>query len=375
MANDFPTTLALGRAFCNRREELKRLTTNLKRINPTLIMSPRRYGKTSLAINSFQYLKWPYTHIDFYTDLTEDGIERAILNGIGYLLGQLETVPKRLLHLASDFFGKMQINVVFEKAGFKLDFSRKQRSSPQIILEALEKLHDLAEKKKKKVILFLDEFQVLAEVMQNYSIEGAIRHAVQKSQYVAYVFSGSNRHLISSMFYDKNRPFYKSCDVIKLERISQQDYEPYIQRSAKKRWGKTLNISVLEKIFLLTEYHPYYVNKLCSLLWLIDEVPKESDVLKQWKQYALENKSLIEREIELISLNQRKLLIAIAKNEPTKEIFGKQFSVQIDISSGSLSRTLDGLMEKDYIHIDEHRFYRVLDPLIRFILSGAWNLE
>ncbi len=373
MINDFPTTLALGRAFCNRREELKRLSANLERASPTLIMSPRRYGKTSLAINAFQRLKWPYTHVDFYTDLTEEGIERAILNGVGYLLGQLETAPKRLLHLASEFFGNMQISVVFEKAGFKLDFSRKKRQSQQNILEALEKLHALAEKKKKKVILFLDEFQVLCEIIKNYSIEGAIRHAVQKSRYVAYVFSGSNRHLISSMFYDKNRPFYKSCDTIRLERISKKDYEPYIQKSAKKRWGKVLDGAVLKSIFLLTEFHPYYVNKLCSLLWLMGEAPTEEDVLNQWQQYALENKSLIEREIELISLNQRKLLIAVAKNEPTKEIFGKLFSTQIDISPGSLSRTLEGLMQKDYVYVDEHGFYRVLDPLISFVLRGVWN--
>ena len=324
-----------------------------------------------MAINAFQRLKWPYTHVDFYTDLTEEGIERAILNGVGYLLGQLETTPKRLLHLASDFFGKMQISIVFEKAGFKLDFSHKKSHHSQNILTALEKLHELAEKKKKKVILFLDEFQVLCEVMKDYSIEGAIRHAVQQSRYVAYVFSGSNRHLIGSMFHDKSRPFYKSCDTLRLERISRKNYETYIQKSAIKRWGKNLELSALERIFLLTEFHPYYVNKLCSLLWLLSNViPTEEYVSKQWIQYALENKSLIEREIELISLNQRKLLITIARNEPTKEIFGKLFSTQIDISPGSLSRTLEGLIQKDYVYVDEGGFYRIIDPLIRFILSG-----
>jgi AAA+ ATPase superfamily predicted ATPase len=52
--NYFPTHLALGHAFCNRKQELKQLRYNIEGINPVLIMSPRRYGKTSLALNTLE---------------------------------------------------------------------------------------------------------------------------------------------------------------------------------------------------------------------------------------------------------------------------------------------------------------------------------
>ena len=55
--NYFPTYLAFGKAFCNRKEETARLIYNIEQQVPTLIMSPRRYGKTSLALNTFKNLK------------------------------------------------------------------------------------------------------------------------------------------------------------------------------------------------------------------------------------------------------------------------------------------------------------------------------
>jgi AAA+ ATPase superfamily predicted ATPase len=89
--NLFPTYLALGDAFCNRKIELKRLMANIQGTNPTLLMLPRRYGKTSLAIKAFEQLGFPYAHMDLYKALAEEEIERVILNEIGQLLAQLET--------------------------------------------------------------------------------------------------------------------------------------------------------------------------------------------------------------------------------------------------------------------------------------------
>lgn len=368
--NYFPTYLALGSAFCNRHEELNRLTMNIKNNNPSLLISPRRYGKTSLALNALEGLKWPYAYMDFYKELSEEEIEKAILGGIGKLLGQLEPISKRLMALASDFFASMQVRVVLEKPGITLDFSRRKRKAADTILEALEKLQQYALKKEKRTILFMDEFQVLGEVTQNYSIEAAIREAVQKSSHVAYVFSGSNRHLMNEMFYDKKRPFYKLCDLITLDRISEKDYEGYIQKAALETWNKKLSEDVLATIFQFTERHSYYVNKLCSLLWLGD-YPNKNTVSEHWEQYSLENKSMIEREIELLSFNQRKLLIFLAEEEEEKELFSKSFAAQLNMSLSSIARALAGLNEKDYLYKNKEGYYRIMDPLVKTILTDS----
>ena len=72
----FPTYLATGNAFCNREEELKRIVYDLKNGIPVLLMSPRRYGKKSLAIKAFEQLKYPYVNIDLYKAFSESDIAR-----------------------------------------------------------------------------------------------------------------------------------------------------------------------------------------------------------------------------------------------------------------------------------------------------------
>lgn len=365
--NYFPTHLALGRAFCNRKEELNRVLENLKGNNPILLMATRRYGKTSLAIKALEQLKLPYVHLDLYKELSEKDIEKAILNGVGRLLGKLEKRPKQLLMLASEFFSNMSIKVGFEKAGISLDFSKKASSPATNILSGLEKLHELAEKIGKHVVFFIDEFQVVGEVTKTHAIEAAIREAAQKSTHIAYAFSGSNRHLLEQMFCDKKRPFYKLCDIIMLPRISENHYTDYIQTAAHEKWQKNIGDEALAKIFELSERHPYYLNKLCALLWM-KNCPNEKDVIECWQSLVMESKSIVERELSILSINQRKLMIIIAQSGAVSEPLSKAFSIENDLSTSSIAASLASLVEKDYVYKNKDAQYLLVDPLIHHVL-------
>lgn len=366
--NYFPTYLALGDAFCNRKDELKRVIYDLNGNTPILLISPRRYGKTSLALNAFEKIQWPYSHVDLYKALSEEDIERFILNGIGQLLGKLESTPSKLLRLASDLFSDMHVKVILKTTGVQLEFNKNKSSPTDIILGSLEKLHLLAKKKNKRVILFLDEFQVVGEVTKNHAIEAAIREAAQKSTHVAYVFSGSNRHLMEQMFFDKKKPLYKICDHIKLERISHIEYAKHIQFASEKKWRHKLDDKALETIFSLSELHPYYVNKLCSLLFQLDNPPTEIKVIATWKQFVLENKSSIERELELLSINQRKILIYLAAHDKLETLYGKKILQTINVTPSSIQRAILPLVQKDYVSHDSNNGYSILDPLMKAIL-------
>ena len=365
--NYFPTHLALGRAFCNRKEELNRVLQNLKGNNPLLLMAARRYGKTSLAVKALEQLKLPYVHLDLYKELTENDIEKAILSGVGKLLGKLEKRPKQLLMLASDFFSHLSIKVGFEKTGISLDFSKKPSDPAHSILSALEKLHSVAEKMGKRAIFFIDEFQVVGEITKKHAIEAAIREAVQKSTYIAYAFSGSNRHLLEQIFCDKKRPFYKLCDIILLNRISEEHYINYIQVAAQEKWKKNISQDVLNIIFKFSERHPYYLNKLCGLLWM-NGCPSKQDVIACWRNIVLENKSVVERELSFLAINQRKLMIIIAQLGVVSEPLSKDFSMGNALSTSSIAASLNVLIEKDYVYKNNKSEYMLVDPLIRHVL-------
>ena len=368
--NYFPMSLATGKAFCNRKEELSRINYNLEGKIPTLLVSPRRYGKTSLALRALEKIKWPSAHVDLYKALSEDDIARFVLNGVGSILGQIEGTPKKLMKIAAEFFAGFQLKFSLEKVGLSVEFSRKEKRSVDLILAALERLDAYAVKSKKRVVIFLDEFQTIAEVVSNNSIEAAIREAAQKAKAVCYLFSGSNRHLIESMFNDSKRPFYNLCDQMALNRIARVHYIPYINRAAKSQWDSKLPDSILDTIFEVTEFHPYYVNKICSLVWYSKKVPTVEYIYSAWDKYVEENRSRVEQELSLLTLNQRKLLLNIAAQGAISKPFGKECTLQWGMSSTSIHRAMETLITKDYVFVDREGLYRVVDPLFRSVLSG-----
>lgn len=364
----FPTKLAAGAAFCNREKEQEELLRCLNNVSPVLLISPRRYGKTSLAMHVLEKNNFTYVHIDFYKELSEEDIARAILNGIGRLLGKIEDTPEKILTIAKDFFSSFSIRAAIKTIGIEIEFEPKQKNSVNIIAEALEKIEELAKKKRKKLVLFMDEFQTLAEATSHHGIEAAIRHAAQESQHICYLFSGSNRYLLKEMFQDRKRPLYKLCHTIHLRRIQAQHYIKYIQAVAHEIWKTPLSDMQFQLLFDLTQRHPYYVNKLCTLL-SFQHIVSEAAIKNVWENYVLENKTAVEGEISLLSVNQRKLLFAIARNKETKELLSKEFSHLIAIAPGSIPRALSVLIKKDYVYTNEEGYYKLVDPLVHAVLN------
>lgn len=365
---EFPLSVATGQAFCNREEETAHLKGCIENLRPALLVSPRRYGKTSLAFHAISQMSLPYTQIDFFSVVDEQDIERVILQGIGRLISRMEGIPKRALALASEIFEGMQIKAALGKVELSVELNRPKEKPAYHVLDILERLEALSKKSNKKIILFFDEFQCVGEVVQNHAMESVLRQVAQLTKSIAFIFSGSNRHLLSQMFDDRNRPFYKLCERITLDRISEGAYQKHIQKAAKKKWGSELPERTIESIFNYSERHPYYTNLLCSRL-LMGDLPTVESIYQTWYQYAVEERSSVASEIELLSKNQRKLLTVLARTDGTNEPLGQKFIQQANMSKATIDQSLSFLEKKDFIYRNEKGETKILDPLIKFILS------
>ena len=171
------------------------------------------------------------------------------------------------------------------------------------------------------------------------------------------------------MFNDRSKPFYNLCDKILLTRIEAGSYTPFLQKKAKKKWKKTLEESVLSENFTLTKRHPYYLNVLCHRLWNQKDVPDASTVFSSWEQYVLEEKSQIMAELELLSANQSKMLIALAKYGTKYQPSSKEFLSLTNFSSSSALQALKKLQMSDYVFINKEGQYCLLEPVIEFLFA------
>lgn len=366
----FPLGKAYGVAFCNRVAELKTLVGNIENGKHTFLIAPRRYGKSSLCEKAIGKLQLPLTRIDLHVTTSEKGIERAILKGIVDLIGQSVGSIEKAIQAIKNQLKNLKPKLSVEAAGFQLELEvSQQASTPEVIREALLMLEKLLQNKNQQAIMFIDEFQRVVEIAPDMGIEGGIRSAAQETQQLAIIFSGSNRHLIESIFQDEGRPLYKLCKKIKLERIAETHYQNHLNKAAQQMWKHNLPDAVFKQIMQLTERHPYYVNYVCDALWSLDSksLPKLEDVNSVWEVIMEEERSDLLKEFFSITENQKKLLIYLAA-KPGDSIYSAHATQIMGLASTSVPKVLYVLLAKDMVEEYEKGKYRVINPVYKSIL-------
>jgi len=240
MTGLFPQGLAVGSAFCNRAKERDQLKTNIQNNRHTVLVAPRRYGKTSLVNQVITEEGLLCCEMDFLLTATPKAVEEKIFNRVGdvllKLLPRTQKAKQKILQLFKALKPELTLTAAGQQIKFYIDVDATAvESNICDILMSLDKAANVA---KKRVLVFMDEFQQIGELKDQHVIEASIRHAVERSKNVSYIFSGSNRHLLLQMFNQKSRPFYHLCQMMPLSRIDEAEHSRFIQKASRKVWKK-----------------------------------------------------------------------------------------------------------------------------------------
>ena len=372
--NYFPLGVAKGTAFCNRVMERKQLIHNLKQGKHTIVISPRRYGKTSLVLYTLNESQLLYERVDLFVAINAKTIEEQILKGVKNLLSRINNLPKQIVAVMKNYLKNLKSKWIIGTDGIHIELIPDSASdSISVITESLQLLENVLRKKKINAVFFIDEFQEIGLLSDSKAIEAAIRHVAQESENIRFIFSGSNRHILKMMFDDRARPLYSLCDRITIDRISEEHHATYIHAVAKKTWTTSLDSSALKEIWKLTELHPYYVNVLCDKIWGHCEIkpPTQSVINNLWNDYILQEKSKVAKELGSLSTSQKKLLITISHGT-VKDLTGKETLQKLNFSSGTVTKSLRLLEENDYINRYSDGNYFIVDPLIKSSLIAFY---
>lgn len=370
----FPWGVATGEAFLGRQDEIERLRANISKGYHTLLLSPRRYGKTSLAKQVVNLIGFPFVEIDLFVAQNEFSIEQKFIAAVQAIITQIDA-PERWLNPLVNYFKKANKTWSVGIKGIKLEIKpENHRDIPENILEALNALEHILIKKKQRAVIFVDEFQEIANIKISKAIEGAIRHFAQECKQVVFIFSGSSRHMLQHMFANQSRPLYALCDEIHLTRLSPQDYKSYLNKIAKKTWGKGLTESVFEKIIQVTECHPRYMYILCSCLWDHCSHPQRSpelhDVEDTWKMIVNDKVKDIREMLSRRASGQIKILSLIAAGYH-KEITSQLAQIKVNMSGSAITQSAKILIQEDYIEKTTEGLYRIIDPLLKTVLARS----
>ena len=372
----FPLGLAEGRAFCNRAQEREKLRQNIALNRSTLIISPRRYGKSSLALYVLEAMDIPYVRVDLFVTLDESSVARAIIMAVNTLLNSIISKPIQLIAMVKDIIKALTEKWSIGTDGINVTLSRGEHVEDALAIKgALLILEKVLAKKKKKAVFFIDEFQEISATENCKAIEGAIRNVAEMSQYLSFIFSGSNRHVLANMFDERSRPLYMLCEKMTLGRISAQDYQVFIDKIANKHWGGALSETFYQLLFTLTELHPYYVNLLCGRLYSdIKLAATPQNLANIWNNYLIEEKTKTAVELGKLSFIQKKVMILIAQGQQDN-LTSKVIINKLVTTSAAMVKAINVLINKDYIFDLGQGNYRITDPIISASIRQFFSVD
>src|SRR5580765_1701892 len=260
-------------AFVNRAAELERLVGDLADGQKVFLISPRRYGKSSLIR---QALAAASRRGALTVEVTVSSFSSyvAFLEGYARALMAAETRWDRARTWLREAIGSARTEIRYtpgESPVGSLTVSfpsvKSERDVARLAQDVFALPGRLAEARHRKVVVALDEFQAIGE-FNGGSVEHAMRAAVQLQRDVGYVFAGSEPSLMERML-GPRRPFYKAGPVMRLERIPADEFAAAID-ARFKRSGMRPEEGLGESIVELAGNLPYDVQRLAHETW--DEV-------------------------------------------------------------------------------------------------------
>ena len=362
----FPLGIAVGQAHCNRTAERKELSENVRNGVHTWIWARRRIGKTSLIEQVLRDIEPGIVTARLDLLVVHDAQEfQTRLQGCVELLGA-RLAPRRTSSTAklARAFAAWKPEFSFGVMGMNLKLAAPGRPG-EGIAEMLLALDAAATSYERRAVLVLDEFQQLTNLQsgQSRSLEGAIRHAVEQANNVSYMFAGSQKHLLASMFENEDRPLYRICRKMTLERIEAEDYRTFLAGAGHATWTQRIPRTAVDRILALTGRHPHYMNALCGSLWRAASPPDTDAVDAMWARLVEEESGLVSARVARLAPSQRALLRAIAVSDegvPHPTSHGFLAPLRLPVSTGVRAR--DALEREDLIQREADERWRLVDP-------------
>jgi hypothetical protein len=340
--------------FTDRTTEQAEIEMVLSSANHLILISPRRYGKTSLIKKVVSSLDRPLIFLDLQliTDLNDFASQ---------ILRRVHRVFP--LERLRSFFRNFRVTptITLNPITNEIDVSFLSNSNQVLLLEDVFNLLDNLGSSNKKPIVVLDEFQDIKRL--GTETDKHLRAIIQHHQNINYVFMGSIESMMRQIFEEKRSPFYHFGQLMPLGKIPFSDFKNYIKEGFS---DKTNDADTLAEIILtITHCQPYYTQQLAYTVWnRWDHQMSENELVEAAVEYLIQ---IHDNDYHRIWQNQnqtdKKILIQISRHH--EQMLSQANLQKMGFSSAStLYSGLKRLSQQGYI-IKDKANYQIDDPFFK----------
>ena len=343
--------IATEKNFTDREIETANLVQNFTSLINTIIISPRRWGKSSLVNKAAKLAmeqdnKLRICHIDLFNVRNEEHFYSLLAQKV---IASTSSKWEEAVESAKSFFSHIvpKISIGTDPTNeVSIDFDWEAvKHNPDEVLDLAEKI---AQKKGLKIVICVDEFQNISEFTDPDYFQKKLRSHWQQHQSVAYCLYGSKRHMMMEVFTNSSKPFYKFGNLMFLNKID----TPYLVEFFNNRFadtGKSINGDAANLIAELVDNHPYYAQQLAQQSWLRTKDECTVKIVRAAHAALVEQLSLLFVTItETLTTQQLNYLKALIAGE--KAISSTDVMHRYRISSTtSIARSKAALIKNDIL--------------------------
>lgn len=365
--------IATEKNFTDREQETAYLVKHFTSLINTIIISPRRWGKSSL-VNKAAELAMEQDRdlricrIDLFNVRNEEHFYSLLAQNV---IAATSSRWEEAIENARNFFSRLvpKISIGSDPANeISIDFDWDEvKRNPDEVLDLAEKI---ARDKGLKIVVCVDEFQNIAEFTDPDYFQKRLRSHWQQHQHVAYCLYGSKRHMMLEVFTNSSQPFYKFGNLILLNKIETSHWVEFFQ-SRFADTGKRITEEASTLIAALTDNHPYYAQQLAQLSWLRTEDVCTAEIVREAHAGLVEQLSLLFVTItETLTTQQLNYLRALIAGE--KSISSTEVMHRYRISSPtSIARSKAALVKNDILD-NQAGCYSFQDPIYAYWLKTQY---
>ena len=355
--------------FIGREAETKRLSANFRNGINTILLSPRRWGKTSLVnkvaamVNSKNIVVVRMdifscrNEYDFYNTFSE-----AILKQTASRIDEWKDLAKGFIER---LVPKISLSLDGQtEYGVSLGITPKTHQPEEVL--SLPEI--IATRKGCHIVVCIDEFQQVGEFPDSLTVQKRMRTIWQHQENVSYCLYGSKMHMMTNLFQKRSYPFYKFGEIQYLKNIPLETWIPYITNGFAKE-GKSISKELVKQLCESVDYQSSYVQQLAYDTLLLTQKEATEAILEAALNDLIDQNSVvfIEQTQSLTSyqLNFLRALLSGISTDFGKQEVRETFNLG---SSSNIARLKNSLIDKELVELTEKGF-AISDPVLRLWLK------
>jgi len=257
--------------FTDRVQETEYICNYLKSRNHLVLISPRRFGKSSVVLKAVKQAERKYIQLNLQK-VTSIADFAAKLLGEIYHTHPWEKIKDQIMRF------RVIPNVTTNQVTGALTVAFQPTQDQRVLLEDVFSLMENAHTEDDRLVVILDEFQEIRDISP--VLEKTLRAIMQEQRHINYILLGSQESMMTDIFENVQSPFYHFGGLMRLKKLPREEFEQYLHTRLEPVFGEQA-VELTGHVLDYTQCHPYYTQQLAFYMWQVGAwEQKKTDVME-----------------------------------------------------------------------------------------------